>query len=68
MRPIVLLIILCLHCSLVFAERCTSKPSCFVKGLFDFNFPKEGVYPIELTDTVDNYWLKAYGDFNSDLA
>jgi hypothetical protein len=32
------------------ATRCTDSASCFVKQLFDFNYPSEGVYDISLSN------------------
>jgi hypothetical protein len=53
---------------LINSQRCTDKPSCFIKTLFDFSFPKQDLYKVSLTDGNEQYTMKAYGDFNNDLA
>ncbi len=49
--------------------RCSDSSSCFVKKLFDFSYPEEGVYKINLDNGHNplNYQILGYGDFNNDL-
>ena len=53
-----------------------TNPTGFVKKLFDFSYPPEGIYPISLSNTTittggngnqNNNFIRAYGDFNNDL-
>ena len=49
--------------------RCSDSSSCFIKKLFDFSYPEEGVYKVTLNTnpTSMNYQILGYGDFNNDL-
>ena len=53
----------------ILVSPCTDASSCFIKRLFDFNYPQENVYNIALNkdpNSLNNVVL-AYGDFNNDL-
>lgn len=41
--------IMLLLLALALASRSCSDPSCFMKKLFDFNYPAEDIYPISLS-------------------
>jgi hypothetical protein len=44
--------ILLLLLALSLNSRSCSDPSCFVKKLFDFNYPAEDIYPITLSNPL----------------
>ncbi len=44
-------VLLALLITLTLAGRSCSDPSCFVKKLFDFSYPAEGIYNITLSTT-----------------
>jgi len=50
-------------------ETCIDASSCFIKKLFDFNYPGEDLYSITLNNASvpSSYVIMGYGDFNSDL-
>jgi hypothetical protein len=69
-------IVLALLLTQALASRSCSDPNCFVKKLFDFNYPGEGIYNITLSTIPShsggnpsemNNFVKAYGDLNNDL-
>ncbi len=64
---IAIILIICLLSTTV--KTCTDKSSCFIKKLFDFNYPAENLYNITLNNQTipSNYIIMGYGDFNSDL-
>lgn len=64
---IALLLVICLLTTNV--ETCTDNSACFVKRLFDFNYPPENLYNITLNNATvpSNYIIMGYGDFNNDL-
>jgi len=51
------------------SNRCNDNSQCFLKKLFDFSYPQEGVYSISLGNSQDtmNNQIRSYGDFNNDL-
>lgn len=63
------LLVLVLLLRLSASSRCTDNSQCFLKYLFDFSYPQEGVYNISLGSEANsmNYKIRAYGDFNNDL-
>lgn len=64
---IALILVICLLTNTV--QTCNDTSSCFLKRLFDFNYPQENLYSITLNNATvpSNYIILGYGDFNSDL-
>lgn len=54
---------------LIACNACTDLSSCFLKKLFDFNYPEENVYNISLSTDPNslNNRVLGYGDFDNDL-
>ena len=64
-----LTIITCLTLLATPVLSCKDQSSCFIKKLFDFKYPEEDVYSINLNGdwaSLQNIIL-GYGDFNNDL-
>lgn len=62
-------VIIALALMLISSLACTDRSNCFLKKLFDFNYPEENVYNISLSynsNSLNNRVL-GYGDFNNDL-
>jgi energy-converting hydrogenase Eha subunit A len=52
----------------VIISKCTDRPECFKKKMFNFNFPEMNLFPITaIFNAAKDFSVKAYGDFNNDL-